>query len=75
MKLKCNHVRRVMVLPSGNTVHRSDGSQCLGSLTIGGDQVTKLFSVPEGLFVDLGVERSPGAVLLQEIFEGDWTTP
>lgn len=57
MKLKCNHGRRVMVLPSSHTVHRSDGSQCLGILTIGGDKVTKLFSIPEGIFVTLGSER------------------
>lgn len=64
MKLKCNHDRRVVVLPTGNTVHRSDGSWCNGAgqipgapLTIGGNKVTKLFSFPENKFVDLGIER------------------
>lgn len=42
MKLKCNHDRRAMVLPSGNTIHRSDGSQCAGSLKMGDSKVTKL---------------------------------
>jgi len=70
MKLKCNHNRRVMVLPSGTIIHRNDGSICKAHMTIGGNKVTKLFTVPEGKFVDLGVERTPGQVLLQEIFEG-----
>lgn len=83
MKLKCNHDRRVMVLPSGNTRHRNDGSICHSDgqipvrapLTIGGNKVTKMFtkhdgvSGPAGTCV-LGVERDPGKVLLQEIFEG-----
>lgn len=72
MKLRCNHDRRALVLPSGNTVHRSDGSQCLGKLSIGGNKVTKLYSQPEGKFVDLGISRpKPGekaAELLTEIF-------
>jgi hypothetical protein len=63
MKLKCNHARRALVLPSGNTVHRSDGSQCLGVLTIGGNKVTKMFTrndtpdIPKGTLV-LGVDPS-----------------
>lgn len=58
MKLKCNHDRHALVLPSGNAVHRSDGSQCLGSLTIGGNEVTKLYSQLGHKFVDLGITRS-----------------
>jgi len=52
MKLKCNHDRRVHVLPSGNTVHRNDGSVCLGDgnpfkpyLSIGGKKVTKYATI------------------------------
>lgn len=53
MKLKCNHDRRVMVLASGSTIHRNDGSQCHGDgqipvrppLTIGGKKVTKVFTM------------------------------
>lgn len=69
MKLKCNHDRRVMVLQSGSTIHRSDGSHCLGNvenpfrlpLTMGGRKVTKMFTkndthnIPMGTLV-LGVD-------------------
>lgn len=62
MKLKCNHDRRAMVLPSGHTIHRSDGGRCFGggsrpSLTIGGKTVVKMFTkndvpgIPEGTLV------------------------
>lgn len=67
MKLKCNHLRRAMVLPSGNTIHRSDGSPCIGALTIGGGKVTKMFTVnetpemPKGTLV-LGVSRPKPAI-------------
>jgi hypothetical protein len=42
MKLKCKrHNRRVMVLPSGTTVHREDGSRCRAqTLKIGASQIT-----------------------------------
>lgn len=36
MKLKCEeHDRRVMVLDSGSTVHRNDGSKCDSDLRMG----------------------------------------
>lgn len=79
MKLNCNHKRRAMVLPSGKTVHRSDGSWCDGAgqipvrtpLTIGGNKVTKLYAPETGDFVSLGMSRpKPGEKLLREIFEG-----
>lgn len=62
MKLKCNHDRRVMVLDTGKTIHRSDGGWCDGAgqipvkppLTIGGKKVTKLHSPETGKFVTLG---------------------
>ena len=57
MKLKCVHIRRVMVLPSGNTIHRSDGTKCYGPMTIGGRKVTKLYTPDDHRFVDLGSER------------------
>lgn len=60
MKLKCSHIRRAMVLPSGHTIHRSDGSQCLGVLTIGDNWVTKMYAPDTGLFVTLGSEPLPG---------------
>lgn len=74
MKLKCSCDRRVVVLPSGNTVHRSDGSRCSGRLTIGGNKVTKLST--DGTFVTLkrrvrARRSAPGEKLLKEIFEGD----
>lgn len=54
MKLKCNHDRRVHVLPSGNTVHRSDGTKCFGDgspfkppLTMGDIIVTKHFTTKD----------------------------
>lgn len=53
MKLKCSHKRRVMVLPSGNTIHRNDGSQCLGTLSIGGEDVHKMHAPDTRLFVAL----------------------
>lgn len=62
MKLKCSHARRAMVLPSGDTIHRSDGSQCTGALTMGGGKVTKMFTsnempgMPVGTLV-LGVSK------------------
>lgn len=55
MKLKCKDERRVMVLSSGNTIHRSDGSKCEAALAIGGRKVTKLYSPEKGDFVDIGV--------------------
>lgn len=66
MKLKCNHNRRVMVLPSGNTIHRSDGIRCYGdgdmpvkpSLTLGGNIVKKVYSQPGYRFVTLESERN-----------------
>lgn len=66
MKLKCNHERRVMVLPSGHTIHRNDGSRCFGDgskITMGGKRVTKMFTkndvpgIPTGTLV-LGVEAA-----------------
>lgn len=70
MKLKCNHERRVMVLPSGNTVHRSDGTGCSGKLTIGGKAVTKMVSPDTKKFVTLGVgPNTPEENLLSAIFE------
>lgn len=57
MKLKCNHQRRIMVLPSGNTIHRSDGTDCRGTMSIGGNVVTKMHSVPDHHFVTLGMTR------------------
>jgi hypothetical protein len=77
VKLKCNHARRAMVLPSGNTIHRDDGSRCYGDgtmpvkspLTIGGLKVTKLYAPDDGRFVTLGSEReTPETRLLREIF-------
>lgn len=65
MKLKCNHDRRVMVLHSGNTIHRNDGSQCLGTMSIGYGVVTKLFAPTNHRFVTLGVDRSPGESFLR----------
>ena len=55
MKLKCKHERRVMVLSTGKTIHRSDGSQCETALSIGGRKVTKLYSNTDGAYVDIGV--------------------
>jgi hypothetical protein len=69
MKLKCNHKRRVMVLPSGNTVHHSDGTDCRGTMSIGESTVTKLNSPEDGHFVTLGASpRTPAHKLLEEIF-------
>ena len=45
MKLKCKHVRRVMVLPSGTTVHREDGSKCFTPLVMGDQTVVKQFTL------------------------------
>jgi hypothetical protein len=55
-----------MVLPSGNTIHRNDGSICHGDgqipvkppLTIGGEVVTKLYAPDDHRFVTLGTEKS-----------------
>jgi hypothetical protein len=58
MKLKCSHGKRALVLPSGNTVHRVDGSRCFGILSIGGDKVTKLYAPDTRNFVTLGSERN-----------------
>ena len=61
MKLKCNHGRRVMVLPSSHTVHRIDGTPCFGGiLTFGDNWVTKLYAPDDGHFVTLGSEPLPG---------------
>jgi hypothetical protein len=73
MKLKCNHKRRVMVLPSGNTVHRSDGTDCRGTMSIGGSNVTKMNSPENGKFVILGPSpRTPAHKLLEEIFTDEF---
>lgn len=40
MKLKCyTHNRRVMLLPSTNFVHRSDGTKCDTTSVLCGDQI------------------------------------
>lgn len=69
MKLKCNHDRRVHVLPSGNTVHRSDGSVCLGDgspfkppLNMGDDTVIKRFTMKD----DSGVMVRDSFVLVNK---------
>lgn len=84
MKLKCNHDRRVMVLESGKTIHRNDGSRCFGnsnmlacpSLTMGGKKVTKRYTthslpgIPVGT-CHLDTDLDSSEKLLKEIFEVD----
>ena len=58
MKLKCQHNRRVMVLPSENVVHRQDGSACdaAETLKLGGERLTpwEVAALPTDRASDIG---------------------
>lgn len=73
MKLKCNHDRRVMVLISGRTIHRNDGSGCRGTLSMGNKRVSKMLTIneiagmPIGSYV-LAIDKDPAEDLDEAIF-------